>query len=77
MELMRVIIVDYVCVRKIIANLFDRSRRVEVEFIANISEATVPRSIAKKLDLKVVDKRRFGIASGEVVEYTVSEARCR
>ena len=28
----------------------------------------------ERLDLKIIDKRRFKIASGEVVEYPVSEA---
>ncbi|MGC9149438.1 MAG: hypothetical protein ACP5GI_08400 [Sulfolobales archaeon] len=34
----------------------------------------MPKYIAEKLDLEVVDKRKFEIASGEVVEYPVSEA---
>lgn len=34
----------------------------------------VPKYIAEKLDLEVVDKRKFKIVSDEVVEYSVSEA---
>ena len=33
----------------------------------------VPRHVAEKLDLEVVDKRKFKIASGEVVEYPVRQ----
>jgi len=37
----------------------------------------IPKFMAEKLDLKVTDKRKFRIASGEVVEYPVSEAFIR
>ena len=34
----------------------------------------IPKSVADKLQLKETDKRRFKTASGEIVEYPVSEA---
>jgi clan AA aspartic protease len=63
-------------VKGVIANPFRRDLRVEVEFIADTSAiyTMIPEYIAERLDLKVVDKRKFRIASGEVVEYPVSEA---
>jgi len=33
----------------------------------------IPQSVAEKLQLKEMDRRRFKTASGEVVEYPVSE----
>ena len=66
----------YVRVKGVVANPFKRSLRVEVEFVADTSAiyTVVPRNIAEKLDLEVAGKRRFRVASGEVVEYPVSEA---
>jgi clan AA aspartic protease len=59
-----------------IANPFRRESKVEAEFIADTGAiyTVITPSLAKKLDLKVFDKRKFKIASGEVVEYPVSEA---
>jgi len=73
---MGVVIVGYVRVKGVIANPFDRSRRVEVEFVADTGAiyTMIPRSIAKELGLEEIDRRRFRVASGEVVEYPVSEA---
>jgi aspartyl protease family protein len=47
-----------------------------VEFVADSGAiyTMIPGHIAEKLDLKVVDKRKFKVASGEVTEYPVSEA---
>jgi len=66
----------YVHVKGVIANPFKRDLRVEVEFVADTGAiyTMIPRHIAEKLDLKVIDKRKFKIAGGEVVEYPVSEA---
>ena len=66
----------YVRVRGIIANPFKRDLRIDVEFIADTGAiyTMIPRYIMERLDLKIIDKRRFKIASGEVVEYPVSEA---
>ncbi len=66
----------YVRVKGVIANPFRRDLRVEVEFIADTGAiyTMIPKHIAEKLDLKVMDRRRFRIASGEVVEYPISEA---
>jgi len=69
-------VIGYVRVKGVIANPFRRDLRVEVEFIADTGAiyTMIPEYIAERLDLKVVDKRKFRIASGEVVEYPVSEA---
>ncbi len=66
----------YVRVKGVIANPFRRDVRVEVEFVADTGAiyTMIPRRIAEKLDLRVTDKRKFKIATGEVVEYPVSEA---
>ncbi len=69
-------IIGYVRVIGVIANPFKRDLRVEVEFIADTGAiyTMIPKHIAEKLGLEVIDKRKFKIASGEVVEYPVSEA---
>ena len=66
----------YVRVRGIVANPVKRSLRVEVEFVADTGAiyTVIPRSIAEKLGLEETGRRKFKLASGEVVEYPVSEA---
>jgi len=66
----------YVKVRAVVANPLKRDLKVEAEFIADTGAiyTMIPQSIAEKLRLKVTDKRKFKIASGEVVEYPISEA---
>jgi len=66
----------YVRVKGVIANPFKRDLRMEVEFVADTGTiyTVIPRYIAEKLDLQVTGRRRFRIASGEVVEYPISEA---
>ena len=66
----------YVRVRGIIANPLNRNLKDELEFIADTGAiyTVIPKSIANKLQLKEMDKRRFKTASGEIVEYPVSEA---
>ena len=66
----------YVRVKGIIANPFKRDLRIEVEFIADTGAiyTMIPKYIAEELNLKVIDKRKFRIANGEIVEYPVSEA---
>lgn len=67
---------EYVRVRGGIANPLDHNVRDELEFIVDTGAiyTVIPRSVAERLQLKEVDKRRFKTASGEVVEYPVSEA---
>ncbi len=69
-------VLGYVRVRGVIANPFNRELRTEVEFIADTGAiyTTIPKDIAEKLNLEEVGRRRFKIASGEVVEYPVAEA---
>jgi len=66
----------YVRVRATIANPLDRNLKEELEFIVDTGAiyTVIPRNVADRLQLKEVDKRRFKIASGETVEYPVSEA---
>jgi len=66
----------YVRIRGVIANPLDRNLRDELEFIVDAGAiyTVIPQDVAEKLQLKVVDKRKFKIASGEVVEHPVSEA---
>jgi clan AA aspartic protease len=67
--------VGYVKVRGIVANPLSRDLKTELEFIADTGAiyTVIPNSVAEKLGLKIMDKRRFKIASGEIVEYPVSE----
>ena len=69
-------IMGYVRVKGVIANPFRRDLKVEVEFIADTGAiyTVIPKHIADELGLEVTGKRRFKIASGEVVEYPVTEA---
>ena len=66
----------YVKVLGRIANPFKRELKLEVEFIADTGAiyTVITPSLAEKLGLNITDKRRFKIASGEIVEYPVSEA---
>jgi len=63
-------------VRGVVANPLKHGLRVEVEFIADTGAiySVIPHTMAEKLKLKVMDKRKFKIASGETAEYPVSEA---
>jgi len=66
----------YVRVRGAVANPLKREVRVELEFIADTGAiyTVIPGSIAEKLGLEITSKRRFKLASGDVVEYPVAEA---
>ena len=66
----------YVRVHGTVANPMKRERKVGLEFVADTGAiyTVIPRSVAKRLGLKVGGKRKFKIASGEVIEYPVSEA---
>jgi predicted aspartyl protease len=63
-------------VRCVVANPLKRDLKTELEFIADTGAiyTVMPKSVAERLELEVMDKRRFKIASGETVEYPVSEA---
>jgi len=67
---------EYVRVSGVVANTLNRNLKLELEFIVDTGAiyTVIPKSVAEKLQLKEVDKRRYKIASGEVVEYPVSEA---
>lgn len=66
----------YVRVRAIIANPLKRNLKTELELNVDTGAiyTVIPNTIAKKLQLPITDKRRFKIASGEIVECPVSEA---
>jgi len=63
-------------VREIVANPFDHSLRVELEFIVDTGAiyTVIPKSVAEGLRLKETGRRKFRIANGDVVEYPISEA---
>jgi len=66
----------YVRVKGVVANPLKREIRVEVEFIADTGAiyTVIPRTIAEKLGLEIIGRRRFRVASGDIVEYSVAEA---
>lgn len=66
----------YVRIRGVVANSLDRNLKEELGFIVDtgVIYTVIPQGVAERLQLKVVDMRKFKIASGEVVEYPVSEA---
>ena len=74
--LLPVSLMGYVRVHATIANPLKRNLKTELELIADTDTiyTVIPETIAKKLQLQFTDRRRFKIASGEIVEYSVSEA---
>jgi aspartyl protease family protein len=68
--------VGYVRVRGTVANPSDHSLSVELEFIVDTGAiyTVIPKSVAERLGLKETGRRKFKVASGEVVEFVVSEA---
>ncbi|PUA34017.1 MAG: hypothetical protein B7O98_00985 [Zestosphaera tikiterensis] len=66
----------YVRVKGVIANPLKREVRVEVEFIADTGAiyTMISKTIAEKLGLEIMGKRKFRVASGDAVEYPVAEA---
>jgi len=66
----------YVRVKGVVANPLKREIRVEVEFIADTGAiyTVIPRTIAEKLGLEIMGRRRFRVASGDIVEYPIAEA---
>ncbi|MGC8895389.1 MAG: clan AA aspartic protease [Candidatus Bathyarchaeia archaeon] len=66
----------YVRVRGTVANPSDRSLRAELEFVVDTGAiyTVIPKSVAERLKLKEMGRRKFKIANGDVVEYPISEA---
>jgi aspartyl protease family protein len=66
----------YVRVRGVVANASDRSLKTELEFLVDTGAiyTVIPKSVAERLRLKESGKRRFKTASGEVIEFPISEA---
>jgi clan AA aspartic protease len=66
----------YVRVRGFIANPLDRDWKAELEFIVDTGAiyTVIPKSIAERLKLKELGRRKFKTADGSVVEFPVSEA---
>ena len=66
----------YIRVKGTIANPADRSLSTDVEFIVDTGAiyAVLPRGLAEKLRLREIDRRKFRLADGSIVEYPVSEA---
>jgi predicted aspartyl protease len=68
--------VGYVKVKGLVANPFDRDKRVELEFLADTGAmyTSLPESLLKQLEIVPKGKRSFLIASGERKEFSVGEA---
>ncbi|MEM0006707.1 MAG: clan AA aspartic protease [Candidatus Bathyarchaeia archaeon] len=68
--------VGCVRVRGFIANPLDRNLKEELEFIVDTGAiyTVIPRSVAEKLKLKELGRRKFKTANGSIVEFPVSEA---
>jgi clan AA aspartic protease len=66
----------YVRVRGFIANPLDRDLKAELEFIVDTGAiyTVIPKSIAERLRLKELGRRKFKTADRSVVEFPVSEA---
>ena len=66
----------YARIKGYVANPTKRELKVELEFIVDTGAiyTVIPCSIAERLGLKEVGKRKFKIANGDVVEYPVAEA---
>jgi len=69
----------YVYVKGLIINPKDRSRQLELDFIADTGAiyTMVPAEILKDLEVVPEAKRRFKLADGEVKEFPVGEVRIR
>ena len=63
-------------VRGTVANPSDHSLRTELEFIVDAGAifTVISKSVAEGLRLKETGRRKFKIANGDIVEYSVSEA---
>jgi aspartyl protease family protein len=71
-----VVVVGDVRVRGVVANTSDRSLKTELEFLVGTGAifTVIPKSVAERLRLKESGKRMFKTASGDVVEFPISEA---
>ncbi len=67
---------EYVRVRGTIANALDHDLKTELEFIVDTGAiyTVITKSIADKVKLTELGRRRFKMADGGVVEFPVSEA---
>jgi len=75
-NLTSVMFMGYVRVRGVIANPLNHDLKVELEFIVDTGAiyTVIPKSVAEKLQLEERTRRKFKTASGDVVEYPISEA---
>ena len=66
----------FVRVKGIIGNLTDRSKRAEIEFIADTGAmlTIVPGEMLNKLDIKPKAERKFRLADGEMKKLPVGDA---
>lgn len=66
----------YARVRGSVANSLNRDLKVELEFIVDTCAiyTVIPKSIAEKLGLNEMGRRKFKIADGKIGEFPVSEA---
>jgi len=66
----------YVKVKGVVANPFERGKRLELEFLVDTGAmyTSLPESLLKQLEIVPMGKRSFLIASGERKEFLVGEA---
>jgi clan AA aspartic protease len=66
----------YVRVRGTIANPLNHDLKTELEFIVDTGAiyTVIPKSVAEKLKLKELSRRKFKMADANVVELPISEA---
>ena len=66
----------YVKVKAKVSNPIDRSKSMMIELLTDTGAiyTAIPEDVLKKLDITPHGKRRFKIASGEMMELPVGEA---
>ena len=66
----------YIKVKAKVSNPIDRSKSIMIELLADTGAiyTAIPEDILKKLDITPHGKRKFKIASGEMMELPIGEA---
>jgi aspartyl protease family protein len=69
-------LLGYVRVKTVIANLADKSKRIDVDCLVDTGAiyTLIPRDLLEKVGTRATGARRFKLANGKVEEYSVGEA---
>lgn len=69
-------LLGYVRVKAIIANLADRTKKIDVDCLVDTGAiyTMIPRDLLEKVATKTTGSRRFKLANGKTEEYPVGEA---